>query len=78
MRREVLPFRGAQVATIERIQHGVALVEAAREAAGSQIEIGIDIRARLNIWSARRVAQELEQYNIAWMEEPILWTIQKH
>ena len=67
------PFRGAQVATIERIQHGVALVEAAREAAGSQIEIGIDIRARLNIWSARRVAQELEPYNIAWMEEPILW-----
>lgn len=67
------PFGGAQVATIERIQHGVALVEAAREAAGSQIEIGIDIRARLNIWSARRVAQALEPYNIAWMEEPILW-----
>ena len=67
------PFNGAQVAKIDRIQHGVALVEAAREAAGSQIEIGIDIRARLNIWSARRVAQELEPYNIAWMEEPILW-----
>ena len=67
------PFRGAQVANIERIQRGVALVEAARDAAGSQIEIGIDIRARLNIWSARRVAQELEPYNIAWMEEPILW-----
>ena len=67
------PFRGTQVAKIERIQHGVALVEAAREAAGSQIEIGIDIRAHLNIWSARRVAQELEPYNIAWMEEPILW-----
>ena len=67
------PFGGAQVAKIDRIQHGVALVEAAREAAGSQIEIGIDIRARLNIWSARRVAQELEPYNIAWMEEPILW-----
>ena len=67
------PFRGAQVAKLDRIQHGVALVEAAREAAGSQIEIGIDIRARLNIWSARRVAQELEPYNIAWMEEPILW-----
>ena len=67
------PFSGAQVAKIDRIQHGIALVEAAREAAGSQIEIGIDIRARLNIWSARRVAQELEPYNIAWMEEPILW-----
>ncbi len=67
------PFRGTQVATIERIQRGVALVEAAREAAGSQIEIAIDIRARLNIWSARRVAQALEPYNIAWLEEPILW-----
>ena len=67
------PFRGEQVAKIDRIEHGVALVEAARETAGPQVEIGIDIRARLNIWSARRVAQALEPYNIAWMEEPILW-----
>ena len=67
------PFGGEQVAKIDRIEHGIALVEAAREAAGPQVEIGIDIRARLNIWSARRVAQALEPFNIAWMEEPILW-----
>lgn len=67
------PFGGPQVATIERIQKGVALVESAREAAGSQIEIAIDIRARLNMMSARRVAQALEPYNIAWMEEPVVW-----
>ncbi len=67
------PFGGEQVAKIERIERGVALVEAVREAVGSQIEIGIDIRARLNIWSARRVARQLEAFNIAWMEEPILW-----
>lgn len=67
------PFGGEQVAKIERIEHGIALVEAVREAVGSQIEIGIDIRARLNIWSARRVAHHLEAFNIAWMEEPILW-----
>lgn len=67
------PFRGEQVAKIDRIQNGVALVEAAREAAGSQIEIAIDIRARLNMLSARRVAKELEPFNIAWMEEPVLW-----
>ena len=67
------PFGGEQIAKIDRIEHGVALVEAARETAGPQVEIGIDIRARLNIWSARRVAQALEPYNIAWMEEPILW-----
>ena len=30
------PFGGEQVAKIERIEHGVALVEAVREAVGSQ------------------------------------------
>ena len=67
------PFGGEQVATPERIDRGVALVAAVREAVGPEIEIGIDIRARLNIWSARRVAQELEPFKIAWMEEPILY-----
>ena len=70
---KLYPFGGEQVAKIDRIEHGVALVEATRQAAGPQTEIGIDIRARLNIWSARRVAQALEPFNIAWMEEPILW-----
>lgn len=67
------PFKGEQVATPDRIDHGTEMVRAVREAVGPQVEIAIDIRGRLNIWSARRVAQRLEPFNIAWMEEPILF-----
>ncbi len=67
------PFKGPQVITPARIRRGVDLVRAVREAVGPDIEIAIDIRARLDMWSARRVAQQLEQFDIAWLEEPVLW-----
>jgi len=67
------PFGGPQTITPQRIQHGVDLVRAIRDAVGPDMEIGIDVRARLDPWSAGRVAQQLEQFNIAWMEEPILY-----
>ena len=67
------PFGGPQTITPQRIQHGIDLVKAVRDAVGPDMEIGIDIRARLDPWSAGRVAQQLEQFNIAWMEEPILY-----
>jgi galactonate dehydratase len=70
---KLYPFGGAQVVTPERIARGVGLVRAVREAVGPQIEIAVDVRARLNIGSARRVAQQLEELNIAWLEEPILF-----
>jgi galactonate dehydratase len=31
------------------------------------------VRRRLNVWSARRIAQQLEPLDIAWLEEPILF-----
>ncbi len=67
------PFGGPQTITPERIRHGVDLVRAVRDSVGPDMEIGIDVRARIDPWSAGRVAQELEQFNIAWMEEPILY-----
>ena len=67
------PFTGEQVVTPERIERGVSLVRAVREAVGPNVEIAIDIRARLNVWSAMRVAQQLEPFNIAWMEEPVMF-----
>ena len=70
---KLYPFSGEQVITPERIERGVGLVRAVREAVGPDIEIAVDVRARLNIWSARRVAQLLEPLNIAWLEEPILF-----
>ena len=65
------PFKGEQVITPERIAQGVSLVRAVRDAVGASCEIGIDIRARLDVWSAMRVAQELEPYKVAWLEEPV-------
>ena len=70
---KLYPFNGAQVITPERITRGIGLVRAVREAVGPQIEIAVDVRSRLNIWSARRIAQLLEPLDIAWLEEPILF-----
>lgn len=67
------PFGGPQVITPKRIANGIALVRAVRDAVGPEMEIGIDIRARLDPWSARRVARQLEPFDIAWLEEPILF-----
>jgi galactonate dehydratase len=70
---KVYPFRGEQVITPERLTRGVNIVRAIREAVGPEIEIAVDARRRLNIWSARRAAQKLEPLDIAWLEEPILF-----
>ena len=67
------PFGGPQVTTPEQIDHGIELVQAVRAAVGNDMDIGIDIRARLDVWSAGRVAKRLEPFDIAWMEEPILY-----
>lgn len=67
------PFNGPQVVTPQRIAHGIEVVRAVRGAVGPDMEIGIDIRARLDVWSAGRVARKLEEFDIAWMEEPVLW-----
>ena len=71
---KLYPFSGSpQVVTPECMTRAVNIVGAVRDAVGPDIEIAIDIRARLNPWSARRAAQRLEQFNIAWLEEPILF-----
>lgn len=70
---KLYPFGGAQTVTPQRMARGVNLVRAVREAVGPEIEIAVDVRARLNIWSARRVAQQLAPLNVAWLEEPILY-----
>jgi len=70
---KLYPFNGPQVITPERIARGVDLVRAVRDAVGLGIEIAVDVRRRLNAWSARRVAQKLEPLDIAWLEEPILF-----
>lgn len=70
---KLYPFGGAQVITPERINRGIGLVEAVRDAVGPDIEIAIDVRARLNPWSVARILPRLEPLDIAWLEEPILY-----
>jgi galactonate dehydratase len=70
---KLYPFGGPQVVTPERLQRGIGLVRAVREAVGPSIDVAVDMRRRVNIWSARRIASQLEAFDIAWMEEPILF-----
>ncbi len=67
------PFLGEQVIDPDRLQKGVDAVGAVRDAVGSGCEIAVDIRGRLNRWSAERVAKGLTAYDIAWLEEPVLF-----
>lgn len=67
------PFAGPQVIDPERMERGVEMVKAVRESVGGSVEVAVDVRGRLDIWSARRIAPMIEKYNVAWLEEPILW-----
>ena len=67
------PFKGPQVITPERMREGIDLVDAVRGSIGGSIELAVDVRGRLDFWSARRAARAIAEYNIAWLEEPILW-----
>ncbi len=49
----------------------IALIQAARKAAGDGIEIMIDIGKRYRLKPAMYVAKALEQLDIYWLEEPL-------
>lgn len=68
------PFsRASQVVTQEDEEYAIALVQAVREKVGPGPGIAVDVRARLNMWSAIRMAQKLEPFDISWYEEPVLF-----
>ena len=48
----------------------IELVKAARQAAGDQVELMIDIGKRYRFKTALYVARALEQLNVYWLEEP--------
>jgi len=70
---KLYPFGGAQVALPARIARGARLVEAVREAVGPDVEVALDVRAALNVAGAISAAHAVEPYNIAWLEEPVLF-----
>ena len=52
------------------VRRDVKLVRAARQAAGDQVELMIDIGKRYRFKSALYMAQACEQLNLYWLEEP--------
>lgn len=63
----------AQLITQEEEERAIARMQAIREAVGPDVNIAVDVRNRLNVWSAIRMAQKLQPYDVYWFEEPLLW-----
>jgi galactonate dehydratase len=49
----------------------VELVEMVTRAAGKEIAVAADVHTRLDLPSAIRLARDLEQYHLLWLEEPV-------
>jgi L-alanine-DL-glutamate epimerase-like enolase superfamily enzyme len=49
----------------------VKLVEMACRAAGPEIAVAADVHTRLDVPSAIRLARDLEQFHLLWLEEPV-------
>ena len=65
------PFKGKYSIENENLNNGIELVDAVRKTIGENIQLGIDIRARLDFGSALKVLNKLKPYNISWVEEPV-------
>jgi galactonate dehydratase len=60
---------GKMSAEGERV--GTEITAAIREAAGPDMELLIDAHGRFDVPTAVRLANSVQQYNIAWWEEPV-------
>jgi galactonate dehydratase len=49
----------------------VELVEMVTTAAGKEIAVAADVHTRLDVPSAIRLAKDLEQFHLLWLEEPV-------
>ncbi len=49
----------------------VKLVEMATTAAGKDVAVAADVHTRLDVPSAIRLAKDLEQFHLLWLEEPV-------
>jgi len=53
------------------IDHGIDCIAAMRDAVGSNVELMVDCHSFFDVPLAQSVAKRLEQYNLAWYEEPV-------
>ena len=63
----------AQLITQEEEESAIRHMQLIREAVGPDVNIAVDVRNRLNTWSAIRMAEKLKPYEVYWYEEPLLW-----
>ena len=49
----------------------VKLAEMVKRAAGKEVDVACDLHTRLDTTSAIRLARDLEQFHLMWMEEPV-------
>ncbi|MGI8642929.1 MAG: mandelate racemase/muconate lactonizing enzyme family protein [Thermomicrobiales bacterium] len=55
----------------ERIAHGLACVQAIREAVGQDIEVYVDCHSHFDVPAALEVAARLRDMGVLWFEEPV-------
>ena len=60
----------------EGLEGVVQCVAAVREAVGGSIGLMVECHGRFNFESALRIARRLEEFNILWLEEPLLPELQ--
>ncbi|MFB6152426.1 MAG: mandelate racemase/muconate lactonizing enzyme family protein [Haloarculaceae archaeon] len=53
------------------IEHKAALVEAVREEIGYDVDLGFDLHWNFTVETATRLAEALEPYDLAWLEDPV-------
>jgi len=53
------------------IEHKVSLVEAVREEVGDEVDLGFDLHWNFTVETATRLAEKLEPYDLAWLEDPV-------
>ncbi len=74
--------RGKEVATLRRTSSTIprasgntsawsSLVEMVTTAAGKSVDVACDMHTRLDVPSAIRLARDLEQFHLMWLEEPV-------
>jgi L-alanine-DL-glutamate epimerase-like enolase superfamily enzyme len=55
----------------EAIEHKVSLVDAVREEVGDDVTLGFDLHWNFTVETATRLAEKLEGYDLAWLEDPV-------
>lgn len=53
------------------IERDLRRVRAVREAVGPDVQIMVDCNERLNLAEAQRLAHRLDEFDVAWLEEPL-------